>query len=214
MGACASKSTKNAATPEAPAAPAVSPKPQEPAGDNTSDNTRVPSDSSNGFHTVLKIVEGVLIGFLGESLPKVLELLTDADMVIDDFKAVVEAYQQGDAVKALGLLGDTLKAIPQLVEDAGGAKEQAERFVAALAVLNDPKKIIFHVGEELLVNGKDVLARIEAAVAAWKASDWKKFGEEIGAIIGEITVAAAGSKAAEASASASEARSPENKTSA
>merc|ERR1712196_518104 len=136
---------------------------------------------------------------------------TDAEMVFDDFKAAVEAYQQGDAVKALGLLGDTLKAIPQLVEEAGGAKEQVERFAAALAMLNDPKKIIFHVGEELLVNGKDILGRIEAAVGAWKASDWKTFGEEIGAIIGEITVAAPGSQAPETSASAPEARSPVNK---
>merc|ERR1712094_38897 len=93
----------------------------------------------------------------------------------------------------------------------GGATEQVERFAAALAMLNDPEKIIFHIGEELLVNGKDVLAHIEAAVAAWKASDWKTFGEEIGAIIGEITVAAPGSQTAEVSPSAPEARSPENK---
>lgn len=193
MGGCCA--SKNVATPGpvASAADAPSPKPQE-TGDDSSDNTRVPSETSvNGFQAVLRIVEGVLLGFLGESLPKVLELVTEAHMVFDDFKAAVEIYQQGDAIKALGKLGETLKALGSLLEDAGVAAAEVERFVAALALLNDPAKITFHVGEELLVNGKDILARIEAAVSAWKAQEYETFGKEIGAIIGEIADPAANS---------------------
>lgn len=195
-GCCASKNVGNpaaAAPPPTKKPEDTTPKPQE-VPDNSSDNTRVPSDSSNGFHTVLRILEGVLIGFLGESLPKVLESVTEAHMVFDDFKAAVETYQQGDAIKALGQLGRTLKALGSLLEDAGLAAEEVQRFVDALAMLDDPAKIVFHIGEELLVNGRDILARIEAAVSAFNAHEWEKFGKEIGAIIGEVVSPASTSR--------------------
>jgi len=187
-GCCASKNVSTPVT-EAPAAPAP-PKPQEEpqqTGDNASDNTRLPSDTSNGFHAALRIFEGIVLGFLGEALPKVLETLTEGDLVFDEVKTAVETYKEGDAVKALGQLAKALRGLPGVLTAAGSAALEVERFAAALAILDTPEKIFFSVGRELLVNGKDILADIEAAVAAWKESDWLSFGKSIGSILGELT---------------------------
>eukprot|EP00929_Paragymnodinium_shiwhaense_P081229 TRINITY_DN42472_c0_g2_i1.p1 TRINITY_DN42472_c0_g2~~TRINITY_DN42472_c0_g2_i1.p1 ORF type:complete len:324 (+),score=82.64 TRINITY_DN42472_c0_g2_i1:108-974(+) len=203
MGCVSSKKAAAAAAPIAPAAGTDSPKVDD-EGDVTSEQTRVPSegDHEQSLPIVVEIAKNVLIGFLGEELPAVLSLLQASGDALQGFKAAVEAFRAREAAKGLEQLSDSLQMLAKaLSEDAATAKEQAEGFASVLAMFRDPAQI-FHAGEQLLVNGKDVLARIQRLVAAFDSQDWQTFGQEIGGIIGDL-LAPAAAESQEAAAPAS-----------
>merc|ERR1712093_38741 len=72
------------------------------------------------------------------------------------------------------------------MSDAGAAKEQVDDLAKVIAMFKDEQKIVYHIGKELLVDGKDILSRIGKAVKDFSAHDWESFGEDIGVIIGEV----------------------------
>eukprot|EP00929_Paragymnodinium_shiwhaense_P083130 TRINITY_DN4416_c0_g1_i1.p1 TRINITY_DN4416_c0_g1~~TRINITY_DN4416_c0_g1_i1.p1 ORF type:complete len:330 (-),score=86.93 TRINITY_DN4416_c0_g1_i1:279-1268(-) len=197
MGCKSSKSAAAAAAPVTvpPAADVEEPKVQID-GEVESGETRVPSeadnatDASGNLQAVLEILRNVLVGFTGEALPAVMTVLKTSGEALQDFRGAVEAFQAQDAVRGLRLVADSLQTLATALGDANMAKEQVDNFVRVLEMLRDPKQILFTVGRELLVNGKDILGRIEKAVAAFNAQDWQTFGQELGGIIVEVLLPA------------------------
>jgi hypothetical protein len=47
-------------------------------------------------------------------------------------------------------------------------------------IFSSPKAFAYHVGKDLLINGKDIFSEIGDAISAYKKQDWKKFGVDVG----------------------------------
>jgi len=55
-----------------------------------------------------------------------------------------------------------------------------------VAMFKDSGHIICHVGEELIVNGKNIKTDIEKVTKHFVAREWHNFGFHIGIIIGDV----------------------------
>eukprot|EP00929_Paragymnodinium_shiwhaense_P019660 TRINITY_DN13329_c0_g1_i3.p1 TRINITY_DN13329_c0_g1~~TRINITY_DN13329_c0_g1_i3.p1 ORF type:complete len:406 (+),score=145.75 TRINITY_DN13329_c0_g1_i3:103-1320(+) len=203
MGCTSSKQSGASAPAKSPAVdaapPVAVPEAAKAEGEHefTSEETHAPSEgveaqANADLQIVLEILGNVLVGFVGETVPAVMEVLKASGEALQSFKAAVEAFKAKEAVRGLELLSEGLQTLADALKEVDTVKEQAEVFAKVLAMFKDPAQIIFHAGEQLLVNGKEILASIEKAVAAFEAQDWATFGQEIGKIIGVILSPAEG----------------------
>merc|ERR1712072_911259 len=53
-------------------------------------------------------------------------------------------------------------------------------------MFQDSSAIEFHVGKDLIVNGKNVITNIEKSIKNFNDKAWSAFGEDLGNIIGEV----------------------------
>merc|ERR1712232_906661 len=124
-----------------------------------------------------------------ESVPGLESFIKDAEAVTSNLKAAVTNLQKGDAasmILGLGELAAALEALQAAMGDAGASVEQLDALASVIAMFKDSSQIICHVGEELIVNGKNILSRIENATTHFAAREWQNFGFDIGVIIGEV----------------------------
>ena len=66
------------------------------------------------------------------------------------------------------------------MEDCAKTKEDWTRFLDMISIFNSPVSFAYHVGKDLLVNGKDIYADINSAVSEYKSQDWYHFGYHSG----------------------------------
>jgi len=48
------------------------------------------------------------------------------------------------------------------------------------AIFASPSSFAYHIGKDLLINGKDIFHEINTAVADYKAGQWEDFGVNVG----------------------------------
>jgi hypothetical protein len=56
--------------------------------------------------------------------------------------------------------------------------------------LSNPSTFAFHVGKDLVVNGRDIYREINTAVKDWKAGDYDDFGVQVGHALYQLFVGA------------------------
>jgi len=106
-----------------------------------------------------------------------------------NLQTAVTNLQKSDAasvIQGLGELAAALEALQAAMGDAGATAKQADDLAKVVAMFKDSSQIIFHVGEELVVNGINIIVRIEKATKHFAAREWHDFGFEIGIVIGEV----------------------------
>lgn len=54
--------------------------------------------------------------------------------------------------------------------------------------MKNPKAFVFHIGKDLVVNGKDIYHHIEAMIKDFTDKSYKNFGIELGIILEEILI--------------------------
>jgi len=119
------------------------------------------SDSSltMDLNTVVEIFKGVLDGFVHESLPGIESFIKDAESVTSNLKTAVANFQKGDAtsmIQGLGELAAALEALRAAMGDAGAAVHQVDDLAKVVTMFKDSSQIVCHVGEGLIVNGKNI----------------------------------------------------------
>lgn len=62
--------------------------------------------------------------------------------------------------------------------------------ISALAQMAHPVQFAFHVGKDLVVNGKDILKEISTAVADYKSAQFEDFGVQVGRALHKLIVGA------------------------
>ena len=72
------------------------------------------------------------------------------------------------------------KVMASGMEDCAKTKEDWIKFLDMISIFKSPASFAFHVGKDLLVNGKDIYADIESALTEYKGSDWYHFGYHCG----------------------------------
>jgi len=49
-----------------------------------------------------------------------------------------------------------------------------------IKVFSSPTSFAYHVGKDLMVNGKDIFGEIESAVTDYESANWEDFGYQVG----------------------------------
>jgi hypothetical protein len=200
MGCVSSTGKKQLTQPEeVPTTQAVPNEVKRPtATDVVSDDapTDIPSDTASAeagtdetSSVVAEVFKAVLKGFVDESLPAVELAIKVSGSALASFKAAVASLKQGtgDSV-AQGLceMASALEALADAMTQAGATEQQVQDLVKVIAMFKDSKQIIFHIGQDLKVNGQNILKQIESAIKNFNEKAWSSFGEDLGLIIGEV----------------------------
>jgi glutaredoxin len=139
--------------------------------------------------TVEEIFEGVLEGFAGMEAPDVLTCVKDSTSTVGDFKSAVADFEKKTiaGMKAgLQEVAQGLEGLKSAMTDCKSAEAEVQKLVKAMEQLKTPKELIYHVGKDLLLNHKDILAKVEDAVSSYKGGQWEAFGKDIGGIVADL----------------------------
>lgn len=85
-------------------------------------------------------------------------------------------------------LASAAKNLPEHLRDCKGAVDDYKQLFEALKQMEHPKEFAFHIGKDILVNGKDIYHHIQAMIQDFKEKNFKNFGKELGIILEEILV--------------------------
>jgi hypothetical protein len=131
-----------------------------------------------------QIVDGILRGALdAENLTDISTCITDMDKVFSQTEQAVKDFSAGGASNILaGLkeIGGVLQTVDVDMKDCSKAKEDWPRLEALAKVFESPKEFAYHVGKDIMVNGKDIFHEIEASITDYKAEQWEQFGLDVG----------------------------------
>lgn len=126
---------------------------------------------------------------------------------VDDWVAVLQAKSskekpQNQLMSSLAKLANALEGINAAMQQHGASDEQRQLMECALEQLRSPAAVDYRAGgdedsdfaacgakrrRELLVNGRDVLRFVNAAIQHFQSSDWESFGRDVGGLLTEIS---------------------------
>lgn len=66
------------------------------------------------------------------------------------------------------------------MKDCSHVKTDWKKLKEMALVLESPHTFAYHVGKDLVVNGRDIYQEVNTAVADYKAQDWAGFGYNVG----------------------------------
>jgi len=144
--------------------------------------------STSGWEITVDVFEGTLEGFFDSStFPHLKACASEATDAYDQIKdAIAEIEQLTPTSVAAGLkdLGVALKGLKAALADCKASSADIAAFAKAIEDgFEHPLSFIFHIGKELLVNGKEIYTEITTAIADWKAQSYRAAGVQIGSAL-------------------------------
>jgi hypothetical protein len=119
----------------------------------------------------------------------------DSGFVVNNFIEAVRDFESQDAKKILDglrLLGQGLQVLPDAITECQAAVQEAVILATKLTLvikdLATPKTFVFHIGKDLIVNGKNIYREINTSVADWKTENYHDFGVQVGKALYDIFV--------------------------
>lgn len=142
-------------------------------------------DNAYGISTMdlAKTLAGLLQGTLHKSVPSTDECIGDAERLVKEFKEVVTDFEKESfsGVKAgIHKVGDIVDEVKDDFKHCQLAVEDVEKLGKMARTFKNPFSFIFHVGKNILVNGKDIYAYVDAALKAYHKPDYRQFGYQLG----------------------------------
>lgn len=141
--------------------------------------TKVESDAK-----LENIVAGILQGALdAEGFDDINSCIQDNEVVFQDAEEAYLDFTSKDFKKiteGVKKVADLLTHVKTGMSDCSHLKADWEKLEKMSDIFSSPKSFAYHVGKDLLVNGKDIFGEIKEALGAYKKQDWKKFGVDIG----------------------------------
>jgi len=137
----------------------------------------------------LAVAEGLAEGFVFDGTVK--ECLKNSKVEIKDIEKAVKDFEKKDATDVLeGLrqLADGLKALPPALKECKASEEAVKNLVDALEQIYSPKKFLFHVGKNLVVNHHDIFEEIKTAVDDFKQKKFEDFGVQVGEALRKLII--------------------------
>ena len=131
-----------------------------------------------------QIVQGVLKGAVDtEGFTDIAKCLADVEHVLGDAQSAVIDFKKGGAsnvIAGLKEIGDLLQTVKTGMADCSSTTADWERLEALAKTISSPKSFAYHVGKDLLINGKDIFGDISEAITDYDNQKWEAFGEEVG----------------------------------
>merc|ERR1712195_321921 len=80
----------------------------------------------------------------------------------------------------MGEVADLMKTVKSGMSDCSNLKADWGKLEAMIKVFSSPTSFAYHVGKDLMVNGKDIFGEIESAVTDYESANWEDFGYQVG----------------------------------
>jgi len=114
------------------------------------------------------------------------------ETVVDELeKAYAEMQKKNPAAmaEALRMLSDALQTQwPKAAAACYATEDQLKKIMASLAAFSNPKAFIYHVGQDLVVNGVDIFKQMNDSIAHVRAKEWHDAGFSLGTALSELIV--------------------------
>lgn len=74
------------------------------------------------------------------------------------------------------------------MSDCASIEADWKKLAAMIAVLENPASFAYHVGIDLLINGRDIYREISQSVVDYKAGSWGDFGFQLGEAAAKVLI--------------------------
>jgi hypothetical protein len=133
---------------------------------------------------MVQIVEGFLKGAVeAEGLTDIEKCIQDAEGVVQDAETAITDFEKkdlNDIVSGFKALADLVTKVKAGMQDCGHLSDDMHKLETIIATYSSLPAFAWHVGKSLLVNGVEIYNDINSAITDYRASNWEKFGEDIG----------------------------------
>jgi hypothetical protein len=131
-----------------------------------------------------QIAEGLLMGALdAEGFTDIASCIKDVSTFVSDTEVAYADFKKKDVqsiIAGVKEIGEMIKVVKNGMADCSSLKADWEKFAAMAAIFESPTSLVYHVGKDLVVNGKSIYKEINAGITQYEAQNWKGFGYQIG----------------------------------
>jgi hypothetical protein len=143
------------------------------------------SDVEDVFNEVMEIIGGIFVGMsLDVKAQDVAPCVKDAGSIGQDLEQAYYYYKLGTytgKIKALALVAAAEQQVSDAMKECkAGSVEAGEAIARMVLAWKDPLSVLTHMGENLVVNGADIMAEVSYAMNAWEYKNYFDFGFYIG----------------------------------
>jgi len=146
---------------------------------------------TQGWQITVDVFEGTLEGFFDSAtFPHLKACASEAIDAYDEIKKAFEELEQltASSIKTgLKELGAAYHGLQHALSDCKASSSDIKKFVSAIENgFEHPISFLFHLGKELLINGKDIYSEVTTAVKDWKAMSYRAAGVQIGEALSKV----------------------------
>lgn len=140
-----------------------------------------PANLKISFNDVMEIIGGVFVGMaLDVNAQDVAPCVADIGNMGLELEQAFHYYMlktYTGKVKALALLSLVYKQLPKFMKDCkAGGLEEVEAIERMVLAFGHPLSVLSHMGENLVVNGADIMDEVSFAMGAWEFKQYFDFG--------------------------------------
>jgi len=133
---------------------------------------------------VEQIIIGILEGAINaEGLENIEECITDTETFYGEVETAVKDFEKHTAegtVEGLKILGEAVMQIKGDIKTCEGVVADWEKLEKMAEIFSNPATFIYHVGKDLIVNGKQIYREIDDSVQEFETQQYRKFGDDVG----------------------------------
>jgi hypothetical protein len=139
------------------------------------------------------VFEGTLAGFFNEAAPDISACADQTINVYSDFQQAMSLLKTDqntvdEIEQGLGVISSALSHVQALIQDCGGIFPEIQKLESTLGSFSNPVTLVFHVGEDLIVNGVNIYDEIMQAVSLWENQSYRQSGYQIGEALEQLLI--------------------------
>jgi hypothetical protein len=147
-----------------------------------------PVGSTDTFGNVMETIGGLFVGFFGKQMPKFEDCVEKSDDELNLLIKAVDDFSTGSyesIANGFHDIGDFVSGIPKLVSGCPKVTEDIDSFTELGKTFSDFGTFSYTVGENLAINGHEIFAEWDSAMAAEAKGDYFMFGVNMGIALDE-----------------------------
>ena len=148
----------------------------------------VAAPDSNTWKITVSLFEGVLQGFFTSGdFPHIKECVADGNETYHRLEKAIDELEAKSMEAGIHDLGVAITDLKTALTTCKASEAEISKLVKAVEDgFKHPLSFLYKVGQELIVNGADILHEIELAVADWKAGKYHDAGLQIGLALSKL----------------------------
>ena len=123
-----------------------------------------------------QIVGGMLKGALdAEGFNDIIKCVGDGEQVFEDAYTAIQDFEKKDTedvIAGLEEVGKMLLVVKKGMSDCSSIKADWKKLEAMAVIFANPTSLAYHVGKDLLVNGRDIFHEVDTSITDYKAQNW------------------------------------------
>merc|ERR1712216_287108 len=134
-------------------------------------------------------VRGLLKGFGADVEQDCVDKSTIMDTHV---KKAIDAFKKGDTTTAMMFLAQAVEQdLPTILKSCDKSKQQVKEILKALDQFPDAKSLVFHIGTDIVVNGRDITADIASMHSSFASGKYEDAGKTLGDAVNKVLIGSA-----------------------